>query len=583
MAELPDYHGALERVLELTYPPVTLNVPPSRALGHRLAHAVIARGNQPSRPVALEDGLAVMQRDVQARNVGGPAPEQRPAEYEPQPDLPPLPPAREGAEDDAPRPAEHSAAEADGGEPSHASDAAPAAPRRKGTDPTGRHVMRLAGDEDDRDPDDWTEDELSAAEAGSGAAMEETAEAASVNGVATTADLLLRPRPVSNRREDALAPGQAVAVAVGSEVPRGADLIYPLDELAGPPVPYDFEFVPPQVRTPEQRRNDRRPPRRNDRARRNEQAEETEEAEELESLPLPEPERAWDLPARFTTGRINLPVSRQRLPRRLIPIGAWARNREVLLPERAMLRAPELALLDACGVTDVDIYRRPVVGVACLGLPFPLAGQQPDGRRPGVDPLTTLVQYLCRAAQVAALPLGFAPSRFRPLRAAVERWTKQVDILLLVGGSHHGPRCLGHDVLASFGQVYVSGLDLDPAGGLSAGMAGPTPVFVIPGTLPDVLAGFVLFARPLAHKYFQPQHFLGELPVTLDCGSQLHFEQTTAVPLRFSYDRQAGAFRSRYAGQRGEPWLDCIRGQAVAVFEAGRQYRDGEVIPAAVY
>jgi molybdopterin biosynthesis enzyme len=580
MPDYPDFHRALERILDLTYPPVTLSVPPGRALGHRLAHTITARGNQPSRPVALADGLAVMQRDVQVRDAAGPAAEQRPPEEEPQEALPPLPPPREDIE--------AGAADEDAAASPAAQDATAAAPaRRKADDPTGRHVMRLAGDDnEDRDPDDWTEDELSAN--GEGPADEGSAHEAAAGALAAAnVDLQLRARPTTNRREDALAPGQAVAVSVGSEVPRGADLIYPLDELAGPPAPYDFNYAPPQTaRASETRRNDRRGPRRNERPRRGEPREAPEEPEdndEPENMPLPEPERNWDLPARYATGRVNLPVSRQRLPRRLIPIGAWARNRETLLPERALLRAPELALLEACGVNEVDIYRRPVVGVACLGQPFPLAGQQPDGRRPGIDPLSTLVQYLCRAAQVAALPLGFAPTRFRPLRAAVERWTRQVDILLLVGGSHHGPRCLGHDVLASFGQVAVSGLDLDPAGSLSAGMAGPTPVFVMPGTLPDVLAGFVLFARPLAHKYFLPQHFLGELPVTLDCGSQLNFEHNTAVPLRFGYDRQAGQFRSRYSGQRGEPWLDCIRGQAIAVFEAGRQYRDGDTIPAAVY
>jgi hypothetical protein len=101
--------------------------------------------------------------------------------------------------------------------------------------------------------------------------------------------------------------------------------------------------------------------------------------------------------------------------------------------------------------------------------------------------------------------------------------------------------------------------------------------------LPDVLAGFVLFARPLAHKYFMPQHFLAELPISLDHGSRLNFTRNTIVPLRYGWDRQTMQFRSRYSGQQGEPWLDCMRGHALAVFEADREYSDGEVVTGWLY
>jgi molybdopterin biosynthesis enzyme len=532
----------------------------------------MARGNQPSRPIALVDGLAVLQRDVQRRDASGPAPDAAPQPDEQPDDLPPLPPSPGEAQREFMTDAQ--AAQIDG-------ETAVVPQRAPRDDKTGHHVMRLADDVDEA-AEDWSEDEATVA-------SEETAGDSTAAAAPDAVTLALRQRPQSGRREDSLQPGQAIAVAVGSEVPRGADLVLPLDELAGPPEPYDFDYAGTTPTAEPQKGRGRRPerPRREPRGGRGERDNAPEAEEPAEEAPapvaLPEPERNWDLPARFARGEMALPVSRTRLPRRLVPIGAWARNREVLLPERVMLRATELALLEACNIHEVEIYRRPVIGVANLGGPFPVAGQAPDPRRPGPDPLGALVQYLSRAAQVAALPFGFAPQRFRALRSAVERWAQQVDILLLVGGSHHGARCLGHDVLASFGQVVVSGIDLEPAGGLSAGYAGRTPCFVIPGTLPDVLAGFVLFARPLAHKYFMPQHFLGELPITLDSGGSLRFARNTAVPLRYSWDRKTGGFHSRYNGQQGEPWLENMRGHALAVFEAGRQYADGQVVTGWVY
>lgn len=567
---LPDIHTALDRVLELGYPPVTLTVSPGRGFGHRLAKPVVARGNQPSRPVALVDGLAVLRRDVQQRDATPGAAEQSalPSD-EQQEDLPPLPPA--------PPLVQSSDGEAPGvPSPDGEQAAAPPAPRARMDDKTGTYVMRLADDVDESG-DDWTDDEQPAN-------GDETAAPAGQNEGTSSVELVLRSRPQSGRREDALAPGQAISVPVGSEVPRGADIVVPLEALAGPPEPYEFDYAGTTPKAAPRRGRRERPRREARGAAAAEASAQTEDNEEQESVQaLPEPGRAWDLPARFSSGSLQLPVSGTRLPRNLIPIGAWSRNREVLLPERVLLRATELALLEACNVGEVEIYRRPVIGVANLGGPFPVAGVTPDPRKPGPDPLSALVQYLSKAAQVAALPFGFAPQRFRPLRSAVERWAQQVDILLLVGGSHHGPRCLGHDVLSSFGPLVVSGIDLEPAGSISAGYAGATPCFVIPGSLPDVLAGFVLFARPLAHKYFMPQHFLGELPITLDYGSRLHFEHDCALPIRYGWDRGTLQFRSRFSGQHSDPWLDCMRGHALALFEGGRQYADGEVISGWLY
>src|SRR5438477_2784233 len=61
----PRLAGALERVLELSYPAATLVLPPARAVGYRLAQPVLARSNLPSRPFALADGVAVLAADVQ--------------------------------------------------------------------------------------------------------------------------------------------------------------------------------------------------------------------------------------------------------------------------------------------------------------------------------------------------------------------------------------------------------------------------------------------------------------------------------------------------------------------------------------
>ncbi len=517
MPERKSFTEALARIMELSYPPTTLKLPPARAIGHRLAKPVLAKGNQPVRPFALTDGLAVEFDDVLALQSGA-VPLERQRESSPV--------AEPGS---APRQAWASTL-------------------------LTRHVPWLEG------PAYAEGEPLGEFEP----AAASTPPAAEELGLAT---LELRPPPGSARREDMLQHGQAVPVPVGAEVPRGATLVYPLAWLAGEP---ELDLTPRRMEVL--------------RGRGGETA--GEEPEGDDDLPVQEPPRDWDLPARHTTGAVQLPRLALNTPRHMTAVGDWARNREALLPERTIIRPGELALLEALEVDEVEVYRRPVVGIASLAPPFPSA-QRPDepqaGHAQGQCPLVTLCVELARAARIAALPLGFAPRRFRSLVTAVERWVEQVDILLLVGGTHHGPRSLALDALLGAGKATLAGIDLQPGGSLCAGVVHERPVLAIPGTLHDVLAGFVLFARPLAHKYLLPTNYSGTVEVVLDCASRIRVEQPLALPIRYGWDAERGAFCSRFTGRVHDPWMDYIRGQALVVFEPGAPYADGDMFTGYAY
>jgi molybdopterin biosynthesis enzyme len=517
MPERKSFSDALARIMELSYPPTTLKLPPARAIGHRLAKPVLAKGNQPVRPIALVDGLAVDFDDVLAAQHGL-APGARPRE---------------------------TGGGADNGRELRQAWASTL---------LTRHVPWLEGPAyAEGEPVGEFEPALSS-----------VPHSPAEEGVVT---LELRPPPGSARREDMLQPGQAIPVPVGSEVPRGASLIYPLEWLVGEP---ELDLTPRRMEVL-----------------RNRGAENAgEETEGDDDLPVQEPPRDWDLPARHTTGQVQLPLLPLHTPRHMTAIGDWARNREALLPERTIIRPGELALLEALEVDEVEVYRRPVVGIASLAPPFPSAQrpeEAPAGRAQGQCPLVTLCVELARAARIAALPLGYAPRRFRGLVTAIERWVEQVDILLIVGGTHHGPRSLALDALLGAGKATLAGVDLEPGGSLSAGVVNERPVLLVPGTLHDVLAGFVLFARPLAHKYLLPTNYSGTVEVVLDCASRIRVEHPLALPIRYGWDAERGAYCSRFTGRVHDPWVDFIRGQALVVFEPDAPYADGDIFTGYAY
>lgn len=565
LPDIPDISAAIARIMELSYPPATLSLPPAKALGHRLAAPVGSRNPAPSRPFALTDGFAVAAQDVVARRSEV---QSVPVEMQPE--------------------AEARSEPAPGAMPETANLLHENA-GSKMAEPVDEMAGDAAADHFPETPgEDPPEDEAPASP-----------------GVERRVQLGLRPMPQSARREDALAPGYAVAIGVGDEVPRGADYVIPMaDCVQGPlsPVPCIPEGFQPY--TPPARMNKmllRREARRQAEAPTEEPAD---GADGADNLGQPEPLREWDLVSRYQSGQIEVPVYSSRPAPGHVPIGSWARQREDLLPERALLRPGEVALLEAMGVDEVEVYRRPVVGIASLAPPLPVAQRKQDSKQAqqmmvtgggpkqssdevnlvGFCPLTALAVHLCRSADLAALPLGTAPQSYRPLAESVLRWLGQVDILLLVGGSHFGPRCLSQDLIAGQGDLRVAGTTAAPCQGLSAGLVEGRPVFAIPGGLPELLSSFVLFVRPLAHKYNPPLHFSGEVSLALENGSQLHADQDSIVPVRYGWSQEYGMQGTRYSGQRGgDPWLAYVRGQALIQLEGGRQYRSGEVVRAFTY
>jgi molybdopterin biosynthesis enzyme len=242
-----------------------------------------------------------------------------------------------------------------------------------------------------------------------------------------------------------------------------------------------------------------------------------------------------------------------------------------------------------------------LIGVASLAPPMPRA--QRVARRAGtetmmisatardsveemtvgyVDPIAVMVQQLCRSAHLASLPLGFAPTRFRPLALSVERWLDQVDVLLLVGGSHLGPRSLSQDVIAALGRITLAGVDLEPAGGMSAGMIGDKPVFSLPGSLPDALAGFVLLVRPLLHKQLPPLHFEGSVRARLERSLPFAPDRPTALPMRLR--DTAGGVETRLSGsRRDDPWMRYIRAHGLLVAQPDSDYQEGAEVTVHLY
>lgn len=409
------------------------------------------------------------------------------------------------------------------------------------------------------------------AEVGYGLQPAPEQEAEEPTSSSNSVSLRIREAPKTAKKADSLEPGEAIPVPVGGEVPRGAQFIYPLAWIAGEPQDLQAGGSVERSESAQSAQNGASPNGPNGNP-----------EDEADKLPFADPGRGWDLLQKYSEGWVELDRLDAPLPQTHIQIGDWARNRDPLLPEGIVLRAGELALLNAADVEEVVVHRRPVVGIASLAVPFPQA-QREAPRSKQHCPLTELTVNLAKSSLVSAFPFGPAPGEFDKLLKSVQHWLGQVDFLVLVGGSHHGPNCAGLDVLKALGEVQVEGADICPGGDASFGTVGQKTMAVLPGSFADVLVAYVLLVRPLTHHSLAPPNFADSVMLDLERGEELTQDRTMVYPVQVGYNREKASYTTNFDGRLGDEWLDYSRGHALLVAEAGRQFSNGEVVEAFLY
>jgi molybdopterin molybdotransferase len=135
-----------------------------------------------------------------------------------------------------------------------------------------------------------------------------------------------------------------------------------------------------------------------------------------------------------------------------------------LAPSGRPLRAQDLGLLAAAGVTTVDVRRRPRVGVVSTGDEV-----VPPGRRelaPGQvrDATASALAGLVRDAGAEPVPLGIVPDDAAALEAVLRDALGECDLVVVSAGSSVGARDETAGVVARLGEpgILCHGLAIRP-------------------------------------------------------------------------------------------------------------------------
>ena len=174
------------------------------------------------------------------------------------------------------------------------------------------------------------------------------------------------------------------------------------------------------------------------------------------------------------------------------PVGEDVAEGQCLFDPGHRLRPSDLGLLTASGVTNVEVYERPTVGVVPTG--DEVVQSDPGPGEVVETNGTTVARYVERWGGDATLR-NVVPDGREAIRAAIERDLTK-DLIVTTGGSSVGERDLVPRVVDDLGEVLVHGVALKPGHPVAFGVVRDTPVLMLPGYPVACIVNAVQFLRP---------------------------------------------------------------------------------------
>ncbi len=213
--------------------------------------------------------------------------------------------------------------------------------------------------------------------------------------------------------------------------------------------------------------------------------------------------RVEDTDAERNPGRVAV-FSERDLGRNVRPAGQDMRAGETLLAPGTTLGAGQLGVLAACGLTSVEVHRRPVAAVLASGdeiAPTERFAEVAAGRAIPDTNGPMLAAAVAEAGGEGVRP-GIARDTEESVREHLLRGAAQADLLITIGGASMGEGDLFKRVLDELGyQPDFWRARIRPGSPVGFGhlpMEGraPVPVFGLPGNPASAFVTFHLLARP---------------------------------------------------------------------------------------
>lgn len=172
---------------------------------------------------------------------------------------------------------------------------------------------------------------------------------------------------------------------------------------------------------------------------------------------------------------------------------------EVAIKAGEPLSPAGAGLLASCGLSQVEVYKRPRVAVISIGSELvepdtlPLPGQIRDGNSYAIG------ASVVRAGGIPHLH-SIVPDDKDMLAAAVLEAVEESDFVVTSGGASNGDFDYIQQVVKEQGELFMDFVNMRPGKAQTFGLVKNTPVFGLSGNPAAAYCGFEMLVRPALRK-----------------------------------------------------------------------------------
>jgi molybdopterin molybdotransferase len=178
--------------------------------------------------------------------------------------------------------------------------------------------------------------------------------------------------------------------------------------------------------------------------------------------------------------------------------GGEIARKDMLLNERHVLRAQDLALISMLGIRKLKIFKKPRVAIIPTG--NELTEEITDIKRGKIlNTNSKVISNLIETSGGTPLDLGITPDKIHKIQNKIRLALSESDIILTTGGSSVGLRDLVAESINDIGKpgILVHGVKLDRGRVTGLAVLRGRPVIILPGPIQGAVNTFIIFAQPL--------------------------------------------------------------------------------------